>query len=86
MLLMIYDEAFHTLRSACRVLFIGYSLPEADHDLRYLFRKAIRPSAEIRVILKEPAAEDAVQRYKQLFGLDDNCFSRKGFESFFEIQ
>lgn len=82
---IIHDEAFHALRVAERVIFVGYSLPEADHDLRYLFRRAISASTEVTVVFKGSLSDPLVQRYKQLFGLGDRQFASDGFESFFRL-
>jgi len=83
---LIHDEAFHELRRADRVIFVGYSLPEADHDLRYLFRRAIPATATIDVVFVGTNEDPLVSRYKQLFGLDERCFNCNGFEQFFSLE
>lgn len=47
----IWRAAFNELAKADEVIFIGYSFPEADYELRYLLKKAIRKQTKIRVIL-----------------------------------
>lgn len=48
-----WHNAYVELREATRVVFIGYSLPEADYHFRTLLRRAIRQTTEIEVILYE---------------------------------
>lgn len=47
----VWQNAYLELRQASKVVFIGYSLPEADYHFKTLIRRAIRPEAEIRAIL-----------------------------------
>jgi len=46
-----WQNAFVELREAHKVIFVGYSLPDADYHLRTLLIRAIRPNAKIRVVL-----------------------------------
>jgi hypothetical protein len=47
----IWHNAELDLSSANEIIFIGYSLPDADFELRYLLKKNIREDAKIKVIL-----------------------------------
>ena len=47
----IWQSAFYELFQAKEVIFIGYSFPEADFELRYLLKKAICPESKITVVL-----------------------------------
>jgi NAD-dependent SIR2 family protein deacetylase len=47
----IWRDAFNELAKADEVIFIGYSFPEADYELRYLLKKAIKKQTKIKVIL-----------------------------------
>src|SRR6056297_1296411 len=47
----IWQAAFNELAEADEVIFIGYSFPEADYELRYLLKKAIKKKTTINVIL-----------------------------------
>jgi len=47
----IWKNAFVELSEAERVVFIGYSLPQADFEFRYMLKKAIRPSTKVDVVL-----------------------------------
>ena len=48
---MIWHNAYIDLCEAKKVVFIGYSLPEADYHLRTLLKRAIRKDAEVIVVL-----------------------------------
>jgi NAD-dependent SIR2 family protein deacetylase len=47
----IWHNAFLDLTEATKLIFIGYSFPDADFEMRYLLKKAIRPQTPIKVIL-----------------------------------
>jgi hypothetical protein len=47
----IWKNAFVELSEADKVVFIGYSLPQADFELRYMIKKAIKPNTQIDVVL-----------------------------------
>lgn len=47
----IWHNAFIDLIESTKVVFIGYSFPDADFELRCLFKKAIKPGTEIDVVL-----------------------------------
>ncbi|NMH70732.1 hypothetical protein HF072_18285 [Bacillus sp. RO3] len=47
----IWKNAFVELAEAEKVVFIGYSLPQADFEFRYMLKKAIRPITNIDVVL-----------------------------------
>lgn len=48
-----WHNAYVELREAKRVVFIGYSLPQADYHFRTLLLRAIRKDTEIHLILHE---------------------------------
>lgn len=86
-----WHNAYVELREAAEVVFIGYSLPDADHQVRTLLRRAIRPSAKIEIVLlatpevkklreKSPVA----QRYRDVFGRRKLGFQFDGVEGFIE--
>lgn len=81
----IWLKAGQILRQAKEVIFIGYSLPEADHRLRYLFKKNIwrqnvNNVPKIHVVTGSENSE-SIKRYQTLFGPEIN-FHTDGFESF----
>jgi NAD-dependent SIR2 family protein deacetylase len=47
----IWHNALIDLSEAKHVVFIGYSFPDADFEMRYLLKKAIQPGTRIEVIL-----------------------------------
>jgi hypothetical protein len=80
----IWDDARESLRSAERWLFIGYSMPEADVEIRHLLKTAelshrrdTRP--RIDVVLKDD--DNAGLRYRRLFGRAIRVISNAGVES-----
>lgn len=66
----IWDEAFHRLRIADRWLIIGYSLPEADIEVRQLLKTAQlagEPKRPIDVVILDDGGK---QRYQEFFGTE----------------
>ena len=47
----IWHNAYSEIAEASKIVFIGYSLPEADYHLRTLIRRAIQPDIPIDVVL-----------------------------------
>ena len=79
----IWDDARESLRTAERWLFIGYSMPEADVEIRHLLKTAelshtngTRP--RIDVVLKDDDA--AGLRYQRLFGRAVQSTSSAGIQ------
>lgn len=93
-----WHNAFVELREATEVVFIGYSLPDADYHFRTLLRRAIRSSTRVRVVLHEsdnpqfkvetvqpgPKAVYPADRYQQVFGKEQITFDYSGVEGFAE--
>jgi hypothetical protein len=89
-----WHNAFIELREADEVVFIGYSLPDADYHFRALLRRAIRSTTKIEVILHEsdkppnnmeladPRTVYPAQRYNQVFREDQLIFNYDGVEGF----
>jgi len=89
-----WHNAFIELREADEVVFIGYSLPDADYHFRALLRRAIRSTTKVKVILHEsdeppdnPQNADSktvypAQRYRQVFHEDQLTFNYDGVEGF----
>lgn len=50
---LIWQNAGIELSEASKIVFIGYSLPQADFEFKQLLSRMIRPDAEIEVILKD---------------------------------
>lgn len=73
---LIWQRAERAIREASRVVFIGYSLPDADYHIKYLLQKAMyrRQPPQIVVVDSKPTDVDRPTveetRYKRLFGSD----------------
>lgn len=66
---MIWHNALMDLTEAKKIVFVGYSFPLADFDLKYLFKKGIRTTADIEIVLTDSArSQEAFDRYKKFFG------------------
>lgn len=89
-----WHNAFVELREADEVVFVGYSLPDADYHLRALLIRAIRPATRISVVLassddpegplnSSPRVRETLpySRYQRLFG-NGVAFDYGGVESF----
>lgn len=79
----VWDKAQADLQAASRWLFIGYSLPDADIEIRHLlkFAQLGRPKSakvSIEVVLK--ADSDAGERYQSFFGLSSQQVFQEGIE------
>ena len=92
---MTWHNAYMDLAEAREVVFIGYSLPEADYHVRTLLRRAIRPDARIVVVLtgKDDHSKSTpkhlrrffpVNRYRSFFGPDRPTFVTSGVRGYFE--
>ena len=86
-----WHNAYVELREASEVVFIGYSLPDADHKVRTLLRRAIRSSAKIRVILapsdgleRRRGYSTAAQRYREVFSRKQLKIEYGGAEALIE--
>ena len=49
----IWQNAFLELSKATEIVFIGYSFPDADFEMRCLLKKAVNPDTSITVVLHE---------------------------------
>jgi hypothetical protein len=79
----IWYEADRMLRHADKVVFIGYSLPDDDVEVIYLFKQALAHLDASRVTVVETVAMDdrtnqVGERYRALFG-DSLDWRSEGF-------
>jgi len=91
---MTWHNAFLDLAEADEVVFIGYSLPDADYHVRTLLRRAVRLDALTKVVLAEsdgPGGNNAdgemsatAQRYVDFFGEERVTFDFSGVRGYFE--
>lgn len=88
-----WHNAFVELREASEIVFIGYSLPDADYHFRTLLRRAVRSTTAIRVVLSphddpvnrsDRKAVYPADRYQQVFRKDRLQFQYEGVEEFAE--
>ena len=83
----IWDEALMSLSSADRWMLIGYSLPEADIEVRHLLKTAElahRDSAPPRIDVVLKSDEAAAMRYRRLFGGKVSSISGGGLQRWIE--
>lgn len=67
---LVWQNAGIELSEATKVVFIGYSLPAADFEIRQLLSKYIRKNANIEVVIYPNSTykDDEKARYKNFFG------------------
>lgn len=71
---LIWNNAGIELSEAEKIVFIGYSLPQADYEMRQLLSRMVRKDAEISVVSfsKRPKSDkdliELEKRYKVFFG------------------
>ncbi len=61
----LYGEAGYTIRNAKRLIFVGYSFPEADVHIRALIKRNFNPKNEI-IVINKSSAKDLIHRYESL--------------------
>lgn len=92
---MTWHSAYAELAEATEVVFVGYSLPDADFHVRTLMRRAVRPSAQVTVVLTErdePVRNTPQRlrhmyptiRYRAFFGEDRVRCELGGVRAYFE--
>lgn len=91
---MVWHNAYINLCEAEKVVFIGYSLREADYRLRTLFKRAIGPNTNIEVVLapadkpkgksKEKQTDGVTGRYRKFFSSSDTIFYYNGMKEYFK--
>jgi hypothetical protein len=79
----IWDKAYTSLQLASTWIFVGYSLPEADTEIRHLLKSAQLSRKDVRelsidVVLKGDC--QAGVRYERFFGLSDERVFQGGLE------
>lgn len=88
----LWNTASNELRNADEIIFIGYSMPIADYEFRYLLQKSIPAEAKIDVILHssdDPSKTKSnwtllpEKRYRDLFSKNTINFHYEGFKEFF---
>lgn len=75
----LYDEAGHIIRGAKKLVFIGYSFPEADVHIRSLVRRNFDTKNEV-IVINKSSAKDLIHRYQTL--CDNVNYKEMAFEKF----
>lgn len=82
----IWDKAEQSIRKANEICFVGYSIPDADKDVREMLKRAIFENMndpKILVIDKSNEENSEVRiRYEKLFGKVD--YYKDGFDHYIE--
>ncbi|MBR4472111.1 MAG: SIR2 family protein [Oscillospiraceae bacterium] len=71
----IWQNAYIDISEADHVVFIGYSLPDADFEMRCLLKKAIKDSADIKVVLTERNDPTYYEKKLRSYGVDQKDIS-----------
>lgn len=90
----LWGTAASEIRSATHIMFLGYSLPIADFDFRYMLQRNVPQTAVIDVILYKDANPEQTEleclkcllpekRYKDAFPKNEINFHYNGFGSYF---
>jgi len=88
----IWHNAFIELIEANKIVFIGYSFPDADFEMRYLLKKAVQPNTRIEVVLHQSDNPDYYSLQLKKYKLKKNDHSvllgrlylpEKRYKSFF---
>ena len=90
----LWGSSSSELSSATHIIFVGYSLPIADFDFRYMLQKNVSSNAKIDVVLyndDDPSQTDSAglkallpeKRYRDLFPKNDIKFFYGGFKLYF---
>jgi hypothetical protein len=83
---LIWQNAGIELSEANKIVFMGYSFPEADYELRQLLSKFVRHSAKIEVVLKyrprSKKQDSPEKRYRSFFGRRDIDINYSGVKKY----
>lgn len=85
---LIWQNAGIELSEAERIVFIGYSLPQADFEMRQLLSRMVRPTAKIEVVdygkRTQSRIKETMNRYNVFFGDRKPKFFLKGAKHYLE--
>jgi NAD-dependent SIR2 family protein deacetylase len=85
---LIWQNAGIELSEASKIVFIGYSLPQADFEMRQLLARMVRNNAAIEVVdFGEAESHNIIQmkkRYQVFFGKRDVKFHLDGAKSYID--
>lgn len=85
---LIWQNAGVELSESNRIVFIGYSLPQADYEIRQLLSRTVRKNATIEVVdygkFGDLHIDELKKRYEVFFGKRKVDLHLKGAKSFIE--
>ena len=85
--LTIWHNAFKALREARKWIFVGYSFPEADFQLRHMLKAAeLGRTSPLEIVAVAGADDGTIQRYERFFGRRLVDKSTSGFEHWVSTQ
>jgi hypothetical protein len=86
---LVWQNAGVELMEARHLVFIGYSLPNADFEFRQLLSRMVHRDATIEVVLYKGTSDEAIrryeteeERYRQFFGDRQIAFHSNGVTDF----
>lgn len=83
---LIWQNAGIELSEATKIVFIGYSLPQADFEMRQLLSRMTRKNAKIIVVdygnKDDTKTAETIKRYNVFFGKRKPTFYLKGAKDF----
>ena len=83
----VWARALEYLLNSRNWIFIGYSLPDADYEVRHLLKTAqmANPNKrKLRITVVSRCSEDALDRYARFFGISKNKMHNHGFSAWFQ--
>ena len=80
---LIWQNASVELSESTKLIFMGYSFPSADFELRELFARSVPHNTKIEIVLLEKNV-DAERRYKSFFGKRKISFIYGGVEKYID--
>jgi len=78
---LIWQNAGIEFSEAARIVFVGYSFPIADFELRGLLARSVPHSTEIHVVTHSEDELELERRYRSFFGRRKVMFYRDGAEN-----
>lgn len=81
---LVWQNASVELMEARKIVFIGYSLPEADFEFRQLLSRMVHRDAEIEVVLwgRATSYDDEKKRFERFFAGKKIVFEPEGVQGF----
>lgn len=81
---LIWQNASIELSESSKIIFIGYSFPTADYELRQLLSRCVPHTTSIEVVLVSPENSEVEKRYKSFFGKRKISFNYNGVNEYIQ--